>query len=84
VINACWVLAIIFAIGYGSIPGLLGILCLFVMDAVLELKAVRESLKTIATVFQVEVEPLTEERAEELTATILSRVQQEQLGRRSN
>jgi hypothetical protein len=84
VANACWVLAIIFAIGYGSIPGLLGILCLFVMDAVLELKALRESVKTIATVFQVEAEPLTEERAEELTATILSRVQQEQLGRRSN
>jgi hypothetical protein len=84
VINALWILAIVFAVGYGSIPGLLGILCLFVMDAVLELKALRESLKTIATVFAVEAEPLTEERVEELTANILSRVQDEQLGRRSN
>jgi hypothetical protein len=84
VINAFWLGAILAALGFGSVPGLLGIIALFIMDGVLEIKQIRTQVQVIADVFQVEAEPLTEERAEELTANILSRVQQEQLGRRSN
>jgi hypothetical protein len=77
VINALWLLAIAFAFGYGSIPGLLTILVLFVMDGVLELKALLRHAAAVAAVFAVEPEPITEDRAEMLTAAVMARVRDE-------
>lgn len=74
-INLLWLVAIAAALGFGSVPGLLAILCLFVMDGVLELKMVRAHVAAVAAVFAVEPEPMSEEKAEEMTTTILQRVQ---------
>lgn len=75
-INLLWVLAVVVALGFGAVPGLLAILCLFVMDGVLELKAVRAYVAAVAEVFAVEPD-MTEERAEAMTAAVMERVKQE-------
>ena len=69
-----------FAFGYGSIEGLLTILCLFVADGVLELKAIRRHAEIVSAVFEdVEPQPLTQERAHALTESVMQRVHTEML-----
>lgn len=50
-INLLWVAAIAFAFGFGSVPGLLVILCLFVLDLLLEIKQLTKHAETLAKVF---------------------------------
>lgn len=76
-LNLLWLGAVIGFTAAGWVPGLLGILCVFVMDACLELKTVRAHVATIAAVFDGEPDPLTEERAEQMTEAVLDRVRAE-------
>lgn len=74
ILNALWLLAIAFALGFGSVPGLLAIIALFLMDGVLELKAIRRSTRVVAEVFEIEPDPLVATRADAIADGVMTRI----------
>lgn len=76
-LNLLWLAAILGFTAAGWVPGLLGVLCVFVMDVGLEVKRVRACVETIAAVFSTEPETLTEERAEQMTESVMERLRDE-------
>lgn len=75
--NLLWLAVIVgFALAQW-VPGLLAVLCLFVMEAAIDLKAARAAAVKIASVFDTEPEPMTEARAEPMTEALMERVQLE-------
>jgi hypothetical protein len=75
VINALWVIAIAFALGFQSAPGLLAILCFFVLEGVIELKAIRKAGARLIAIFGSEPDAVSWDQADHMTSTIMRRIQ---------
>lgn len=75
--NWLWIGAIAIAAGLGSVPALLALVAVFLMELVIEAKAIRITVETIAEVFAIDPEVMTEEHAEQVTEGVMERIRDE-------
>lgn len=84
-INAFWLVAI-GAAAFAGVAGagpepLLAIIAVLLMEGVLELKVIRQHGETVAQVFEVEPDPLTDAQADEMTEAITARLRDDMRAR---